>query len=1089
MSRGDSFNHTTVKVGLIQSLSGLMADSEAGLVEAARMAIDEINRSGGVLGSRIEPIIEDGGSWPEAFGHKAEALFKAGAQTLFGCWSSASRRVVKREAEIFDGMLWYPAQYEGLEESPHIVYTGGCLNQQITPAVEWLFTEVGSRIYLGGSDSAFPHTANPFIRSIVDLHGGTGKIVGERYVQPGGENFEAILEDIKQQNPHVIFSTLEGGSNLAFFLQYHAAGLDPRKIPILSVRAGERELQAIGPDATGHLVCTNYFQNLDRSENQEFIGKFQQRYGPELTASAGAVTAYCQIYLWKQTVEAARSFQPAEIRKHLKGQEFRGPMGPMVIQGNQHCSLPAYIGRFMPTGDFGIVWRSPGPIAPLPWMGVENTQLPCKHLVKEAMVSSFGVDIAEKRHAEETVRRHAAFGDLITGLLTQFASCTEDKIDGAIESCLHKVASFIGADYAFVISLPADLASWSLTHEWCGHGIEGRKANFHAKPMGLLPWCDAELKMGRIVRIDPSAPLPPELVAEHDNSYWQGMQALLQIPLRGRDGTTRGCVGLASSSRESNWSDEEVQELAMAAEAIAAALERQHAEERMQEQGALLDIAQDSISVLDLEGKVQYWNQGAERLTGWKAEEVVGRKVKPEFYFECRDKLVEARQQIMQSGNWQGELVLHVKDRKRVQVRSSRTLVRDKNGRPKAILVVDSDVTEQKKIESRLLRSQRVESLGRLANGVAHDLNNVLTPILMAADMLHKKVTDPKGIEMLEMLTISTMRGADIIKQLLIYSRGEEGKEVNLKVNDLIKETARLVQETFPKSISVQVKLTEDLKPVQGDPTQTHQVLLNLCVNARDAMHGGGILTLSAQNVEVDAVLVREYPDARLGSYVVMEVSDTGAGIPPEIIDRIFEPFFTTKGIGQGTGLGLSTVMGIVKSRGGFIQIKSTVGRGTQFRIYLPAAKAEIATETEKHFTTIAPASGELILIAEDEIVLREIAKEFLEEKGYHVLTANDGLDALALYKQHRAEIRAVLVDMWMPRMDGNATIKELLALTPDLVIIAMSGLPTLKAEMEKNGVKVSAFLPKPWTPIQLLTTLGECLGNAGKKGSNEAVF
>ena len=1089
MTKGESPNHSSVKVGLIQSLSGSMAGSEAGLVEAAQMAIDEINHAGGVMGAFIEPIIVDGASAPETFGHKAEGLFKSGALNVFGCWNSSARRAVKRAAETFGGLLWYPAQYEGLEESPQVVYTGGCLNQQITPAVEWLFNEVGSRFYLVGSDSAFPHTANPFIRSVVDLHGGTGKIVGERYVQPGAENFEAILEDIKLQKPHVIFSTLEGGSILAFFMQYHAAGLDPRKVPILSVRAGEHELQTIGPDAAGHLVCSSYFRSLGVKENQEFLSRFLQRYGSELACSAGAVTAYCQIYLWKQAVEAAGSFEPVEIRKVLKGQEFRGPMGSIVIQGNQHCSMPAYIGRFLPTGDFGIVWRSPGPIAPLPWMGVENTQLPCKFLVKEAMVSSFGVDIAEKRKEEEAVKRHATFSDLITSLLMQFASCTEDKIDHAIESCLHKVASFIGADYAYVISLAPDSASWSLTHEWCGHGIAARLNRFHHVAMNTLPWCESELKKGRLVRIDPSAPLPPELVAEHDNSYWHSMHALLQIPLRGRDGTARGCIGLASASRELNWSDEEVNEMTMASEAMAAALERQHAEERMQEQGTLLDVAQDSISVLDLEGRVQFWNQGAERLTGWKADEVLARKMKPEFYFECRDKLVEARQQIMQNGNWLGELVLHVKDRRRVLVRSSRTLVRDKQGRPKAILVVDSDITEQKKIESRLLRSQRVESLGRLANGVAHDLNNVLTPILMAADMLQKKVSDPKGIEMLDMLKISTMRGADIIKQLLIYSRGEEGKEVNLKVADMVKETARLVQETFPRTISVQVKLAEDLKPVQGDPTQMHQVLLNLCVNSRDAMQGGGILTLSAQNTEVDAAQVRENPDAKLGPYVAVEVSDTGAGIPPEIMDRIFEPFFTTKGIGQGTGLGLSTVMGIVKSRGGFIQIKSTMGRGTQFKIFLPAAKTETRVEEEQAYTAIAPANGELILIAEDEIVLREIAKEFLEEKGYRVLTANDGLDAVALYKHHREEVRAALVDMWMPRMDGNATIKELLTLTPDLVVIAMSGLPTLKAEMEKNGVKVSAFLPKPWTPSQLLTTLGECLGKAGKVDSHNGIF
>ena len=302
-----------------------------------------------------------------------------------------------------------------------------------------------------------------------------------------------------------------------------------------------------------------------------------------------------------------------------------------------------------------------------------------------------------------------------------------------------------------------------------------------------------------------------------------------------------------------------------------------------------------------------------------------------------------------------------------VVVESTWTLVNDNSGRPRSILVVNTDVSEKKKIEAQFLRTQRMESIGTLAGGIAHDLNNVLAPIMMSVEILKEKFKDPQSQRMLTVMESSAKRGADMVKQVLTFARGVDGERVLLQTRHLIKEVAKIVSETFPKTIQLKTNLAESLWPIMGDATQLHQVLVNLAVNARDALPEGGTISISAENTIIEADEKNLDTGAKPGFYVVVKVGDNGTGIPREILDKIFEPFFTTKEMGKGTGLGLATVLGIVKSHGGFVQVQTEVSKGTTFLIYLPAMEGVQNQAGDGEKKKLPTGSGELILAVDDE--------------------------------------------------------------------------------------------------------------------------
>jgi two-component system cell cycle sensor histidine kinase/response regulator CckA len=505
---------------------------------------------------------------------------------------------------------------------------------------------------------------------------------------------------------------------------------------------------------------------------------------------------------------------------------------------------------------------------------------------------------------------------------------------------------------------------------------------------------------------------------------------------------------------------------------------RQTAERRLREQAELLDKARDAVCVAGLDQRVTYLNRSAEILFGRPLAEAAGRPLSHFLIHMGSAPLFEiVRQGLDADSAWAGELRVANQDGCDLTVDSRWTLVRDADGRPQSILIINTDITEQKKLKQQLLRTQRLESIGTLAGGIAHDLNNALAPILMSVELLREKLPDDRSSHLLDVLAHSAQHGASLVRQVLAFARGVEGERAELQLRHIIRDVVQLVGETIPRSITIRSEAPADLWPLRGDATQLSQILVNLCVNARDAMPKGGQLTIRAQNLVVDDALARAHSGASPGPHVVLSVADTGAGIAPEIMDRIFDPFFTTKPVGKGTGLGLSTVLGLVRSHGGFLQVQSQVGEGTEFRLHFPAAVVAPAAAVVAVPVADRPrGSGQLVLVIDDEPAVRNVLRALLENYGYRTLVAANGTDGIALYRERSTEIALVITDLMMPAMQGEEVVATLRVMNPAVRILAVSGL----IEPDKLGVVPELgrldFLPKPITSLTLLTTVHRLL-------------
>jgi PAS domain S-box-containing protein len=632
--------------------------------------------------------------------------------------------------------------------------------------------------------------------------------------------------------------------------------------------------------------------------------------------------------------------------------------------------------------------------------------------------------------------------------------------------------------------------------------------------------------------------------------------------------------------------------------------ERRMLEGKFREQASLLDKAQDAILAHDLENRITYWNKGAERLYGWSAQEVAGCSV-AQLLYQDAEAFYRASEQVVQTGEWVGELHQVGRDGRNLVIVGHWTLVRDAEGKPKSVLAINTDITgrkktdealkmqgrvlesmaegvtvcdeaglivfsndscntmfgydggdlngqhfstirnlpheegrqamdelfsflrdkgawmgemgcrkkdgtsfitrsrisvleidgvksfvavveditEKKNMEAQFLRSQRMESVGRLSSGIAHDMNNILTPIFISSFMLRRQLPPEDFEKMLGNIETNAQRGADLIKQLLTVNCDIGGHRHVVQTSQLASDMMKIMSGTFPKNITLSARTPEDVWPVIGDPTQLHQVLLNLCVNARDAMPMGGVLSLTTENTRLDENFAAMNVDAMAGPYVVLRVTDTGEGISASVIDKIFDPFFTTKETGKGTGLGLSTVMGIVKSHQGFVNLRSRITEGSTFEIFLPAAPDAVAASIPAPAMQAPRGQGEMILVVDDEVVIREVVQKTLQAHGYRVITAGDGTEAIAQFSQHQGEIKAVLTDIMMPFMDGVTLSRTLKKIDPNIQIIATSGMGSAKGRQDKtaalHSLQINTFLNKPYSANEILTAIGDLLSAA----------
>lgn len=510
--------------------------------------------------------------------------------------------------------------------------------------------------------------------------------------------------------------------------------------------------------------------------------------------------------------------------------------------------------------------------------------------------------------------------------------------------------------------------------------------------------------------------------------------------------------------------------------------EMQTASEAIRLRDALIDQASDAIIVLDPENRITYWNRGAENTFGWLAAETAMQRITSLFPV-IHSEFIERQIDLHKSSSWSGLLTLDRKDGKKVQVASRWSTLVDVTGGCKSTLVICTDVTEAKRLEAQAYRAQRLTSIGTMAGGIAHDISNALNPIATASGMLRysREDLDPDVTELLDITDICIGRATDLLRKILAFARGAPPQQRTVDLGMLIKSMVGMLQKTIRKTINVQHSLQEDLWSVNADPTEIDQVLMNLCINARDAMPSGGSLSVHASNIALSAPYSTEWTRIPPGNYVRITVSDTGIGMTPEVLQHIFDPFFTTKPAGQGTGLGLSVCHGIVKNHGGYLTVASEIDRGSTFAIYLPAIPIP-ARGTQRALDAFdsspvrnllgrvdACLTKETILVADDEESVRVACAKILETVGYRVLQARDGVEAVALLTEHQAEITAILTDLYMPGLNGLELASAVTKQAPQVRCILMSG-------SAAPDVACESYLKKPFTPDGLLNTLRQAI-------------
>jgi PAS domain S-box-containing protein len=495
-------------------------------------------------------------------------------------------------------------------------------------------------------------------------------------------------------------------------------------------------------------------------------------------------------------------------------------------------------------------------------------------------------------------------------------------------------------------------------------------------------------------------------------------------------------------------------------------------------QAASLEKPTEVFFIQSLDGVVTHWSHEAEKFYGFKAAEVLGKKIPPQLSLPP-ELATEALRTVLAHGEWSGQARILSADAQHIDVQMRWVILNPPDGQPPSVLILAEDAAELIQLNEDRLRAHRHECVGMLSGGIAHDLNNVLQPISMFLDLLRYRLPDTESVEMLDAVDANLRRSTDLVRQILAFSSGARTEQRALNIPELISEVSTFVRSTFPKTIQFQITVPDNIHPVIGNATQLEQVLLNLCVNARDAMPDGGRIKIEVSNFYADESFVRRQAHAQPQSYVRISVSDTGHGIPRPLRKKIFEPFFTTKGPNKGTGLGLATAAGIIRNHGGFLTLETEEGCGSSFHAFLPASTGALKPislppsipEVQK-----ANGHGEAILLVDDESTVLKVMTRSLEKSGYRVLAAEDGDQGYALYQAHQKDVRLVITDMAMPGMDGPALISALKKINPKVKIICTSGFGSSSGKNSPSELGVHAILAKPCNSKVVLQAIQEAL-------------
>jgi len=691
-------------------------------------------------------------------------------------------------------------------------------------------------------------------------------------------------------------------------------------------------------------------------------------------------------------------------------------------------------------------------------------------------------DVTQLKEAEQRLAYRFALEKLVSLISSRFINIGPEKIDAEIINALKETAEFARVDRSYVFLFSEDRTRMDNTHEWCTEGIEPQIDHLKDLPVDRFPWWMERLGRLETINIQAVPELPAEAAPEKEILERQDIKSLLVLPLI-YENSLQGFMGFDSVKVEKKWEEEDIALLQLVGGIVVNALQRKKVEERRRLLESTIEQAAEVVLITDTDGKIQYVNPVFENITGFSKDEAIGstpRLLKSgqhgkEFYRDLWDSLNSGK-------SWKGRLINKKKDGTLYNEDTICFPVRDSAGRIANFVSVKRDITREIELEKQLLHAQKMESIGLLASGVAHDFNNMLTTIMGYSSLINSKKELPEKIRnMLAEIERASHRGAELTSQLLTFSRKQPPKLEVINLNDIVSHAVRFLGRVLGSAIQIELDLEKNLGLIEADSSQLHQVLMNLSINARDAMPKGGKIFVKTSNIDIEQKYILAHSYAKMGPHVCLSFTDTGIGMDKDTMTRIFEPFFTTKESGKGTGLGLSIVYGIIKNHRGIINAYSEPGQGTTFKIFFPWTESKEKKQPEQQFLVLG--GNETILVVDDDEAVLHLACGILEEYGYKTLTAENGAKALEIYGKKYNDIQLVLVDVVMPKMSGLELFKEIRKLNPEAKVILSSGF-TLSDEKDLLEQGVKAFIPKPYQESFLARTVRNVLDEGRNKAN-----